>query len=136
MTINDEMKIRELYKSKSDYELRSELERLSTDPFGTFDFNNSDISHFNLKKLITRILDERDPNFNGSVPSFGKNTQTIEQQQRASQEAGKTVVAMFFGVLLIVVGVVLTMASEGHLIVYGPIVVGIVILFHGLVELT
>ena len=136
MTINDEMKIRELYKSKTDDELRSELERLNADPFGTFDFNNNDISHFNLKKVLKRILDERDPNFIESVPSFGSNIQTFEQQQRASHEAGRTVVAMFFGVLLIAVGVVLTMASEGHFIVYGPIVLGIVILFHGLVELT
>ena len=42
MTINDEMKIRELYKSKTDDELRSEFERISADPFGTFDFNNND----------------------------------------------------------------------------------------------
>lgn len=141
MTINDEMKIRELYKSKTDDELRSEFERISADPFGTFDFNNNDISHFNLKKVLKEVLDERSitivnqvsPQNNSPYNINGIPGQNPSQQPNVSSNSGPNVGKLLFGIVLFLVGVAVTMGSDGQVITYGLIIVGLITIVQGFI---
>lgn len=152
MTINDEMKIRELYKSKTDDELRSEFERISADPFGTFDFNNNDISHFNLKKVLKEVMDERSitivnqltPQNNspynvGGIPGQnpynlnGGSQQNPYNQPNVNNSSGPNVGKLLFGIVLFVAGVAVTMGSDGQVITYGLIIVGLITIVQGFI---
>ncbi|HLO53509.1 MAG TPA: hypothetical protein VK169_04425 [Saprospiraceae bacterium] len=141
MTINDEMKIRELYKSKTDDELRSEFERISADPFGTFDFNNNDISHFNLKKVLKEVLDERSitivnqvsPQNNSPYNINGIPGQNPSHQPNVTSNSGPNVGKLLFGIVLFLVGVAVTMGSDGQVITYGLIIVGLITIVQGFI---
>jgi len=141
MTINDEMKIREMYKSKTDGELQSELERISADPFGTFDFNNTDISHFNLKKVLKEVMGERNltisnPTISHSSSPYnlsGTPTQNTYSQPNVNRTSNPNVGTIILGVVLFAVGVGITMGSEGQLITYGLIIVGFIKIIQGFI---
>ncbi|HMR86979.1 MAG TPA: hypothetical protein PKD51_02435 [Saprospiraceae bacterium] len=141
MTINDEMKIRELYKSKTDDELRSEFERISADPFGTFDFNNKDISHFNLKKVLKEVMDERfitvvnqvSPQNNSPYNINGIPGQNPSHQPNSTRSSEPNAGKIILGIILFIVGVGITMASEGQVITYGLILVGLVTMVQGFI---
>jgi len=141
MTINDEMKIRELYKSKTDDELRSELERLNADPFGTFDFNNNDISHFNLKKVLKEVMDERfitvvsqvSPQNNSPYNLNGGPQQNPSNHPNVNNSSGPNVGKLLFGIVLFLVGVAVTMGSDGQVITYGLIIVGLITIVQGFI---
>jgi hypothetical protein len=141
MTINDEMKIRELYKSKTDDELRSELERLNADPFGTFDFNNNDISHFNLKKVLKEVMNERfitvvsqgAPQNNSPYNLNGIPGNNPSHQPNVTNTRGPNAGKIILGLILFIVGIMITMGSDGQVITYGLILVGFFTMIQGFI---
>jgi len=141
MTINDEMKIREMYKAKTENDIQLELERLNAEPFGTFDFNNSEISHFNLKKVLKEVMAERYIAITNPAPAQNNSPynlngipgQNIINQPNVNRTNSPNGGVIGLGIVLFSLGVVITMSSGGQVITYGLIVIGFFKIIQGFI---